>query len=217
MYDQILFIDFDGTITSEETLEGAMRLCVDPARYREKAAEFLAGKCTLAETIRYAFAHIESARLPDILAYVRGVPVRPGFAELLDAMERMNMPVVVISGGMKPYVEEKLAPYRDKLLAVHSVEIDASGPFMELSSEAEVDGELMQKTLVMARYSYKRAICVGDSHTDARMALACDRVFARDGLARILERKGVPFTEWNDFYDVARAIEGAVQARRNVR
>lgn len=209
-YDRILFIDFDGTVTAEETLEGAMRLCVDPALYREKARELMEGKRTLAETIRLAFAGIPSGRLPDILAYVRGVPIRPGFAELLDDMEALGIPVVVISGGLAPYVEEKLAPYRKRLLAVHSVGLDASGPFLRLLPEYEADGELMQKTLVMAKYNYKTAVCVGDSHTDARMAGACGLVFARDALAGILDKQGIPYVAWNDFFDVTRGIEDAL-------
>ena len=54
-----------------------MRLCIDPALYEEKARELLAGKRTLAETLHLAFGMIPSERLNDILAYVRGVPIRP--------------------------------------------------------------------------------------------------------------------------------------------
>ena len=39
MYDTILFLDFDGTITSEETLEGSMRRTIDPDLYKEKQKE----------------------------------------------------------------------------------------------------------------------------------------------------------------------------------
>ncbi len=209
MHDTILFLDFDGTITSEETLDGAMRLCIGPGLYEEKLRELRENKRSLADTLRLAFEYIPSARLPDILAYVRGVPVRPGFEALLDDMAALSIPVVVISGGLKPYVEEKLKPYRDKLLGMHSVAVDATGPFIRLNSDAEADGEIMQKTLVMQRYAYKNAICAGDGLTDVRMAKASRTVFARDALAKILTKQGVPFTEWNDFYDIARAIKSS--------
>ena len=209
MHDTILFLDFDGTITSEETLDGAMRLCIDADLYEEKLRELREGKRTLADTLRLAFEYIPSGRLQDILDYVRGVPVRPGFEALLDDMAALGIPVVVVSGGLKPYIEEKLAPYRDRLLGVHSVSVDASGPFLKLHSEAEADGEIMQKTLVMQKYAYKNAICAGDSHTDVRMAKASQTVFARDLLARLLTKQGVPFIEWNDFYDISRAIKSS--------
>lgn len=33
MYEKILFVDFDGTVTSEETLEGILRRFTDPGEY----------------------------------------------------------------------------------------------------------------------------------------------------------------------------------------
>lgn len=202
MYDTIIFIDFDGTVTSEETLEGAMRLCVDPEQYEEKAREMFSGKLTLAEVLHYGFSKIPSSRIGDICAYVRGVPVRPGFEELLQYAKKLEIPVVIISGGLQPCVEEKLAPYRDLLLDIYSVDLDCSGPFMRLVSDYEDGGEIMSKTQVMARYDYRRALCIGDSYTDIRMAKASQMVFARDALAKTLDQMGVPYTPWSDFFDI---------------
>lgn len=206
-YDTILFLDFDGTITSQETLEGSMKLCVPPELYREKEQEMREGKLTLAQTLHYAFEHIESSHLSDILDYVRSVPIRDGFQELLDGMEALQIPVVVISGGLRPYVEEKLAPFKSKLLAVHSVELISDRPTLQLVSPHEAEGDLLEKTKVMAQYSYREAICVGDGHTDVRMALASHLVFARDNLAKILTQKGVQYTSWEDFHQVLDAIQ----------
>ena len=202
MYEKILFLDFDGTITSEETLEGSMRRTIDPALYKEKQQEMLEGKITLAEALHMGFKTIPSDKLPVIMDYVRSVPIRPGFSELLDEMERQGIPVVVISGGLKPTIDEKLAPYRDRLLGVHSVELDVSGPFMRLISDYEEKGDLLQKTLVMEQYEYEKAYAAGDSITDIQMALISDTVFARDRLAAFLEEKSLPYVPWEDFFDV---------------
>jgi 2-hydroxy-3-keto-5-methylthiopentenyl-1-phosphate phosphatase len=117
-------------------------------------------------------------------------------------MEELGIPVVVISGGLKPYVMEKLGPFQDRLLGIHSVDLDYSGDFMRLLPEYEEDGELMQKTLVMDQYDYKRAICVGDSMTDVGMAKVCQLVFARDLLAKLLDKDGVAYVPWNNFHDI---------------
>ena len=209
MFDRILFVDFDGTISSEETLSGAMRLCLPADLIREKEKEMLEGKRSLADTLHLAFSMIPGSCMEEILAYVRGVPIRPGFEALLDLAAEEGIPVVVISGGLKPYVEEKLAPYREKILAVHSVDISPEEDQIRLLSPYESQGELMQKTDVMALYDYKEAIMVGDGHTDVRMALASDLVFARDSLAGILADKGVSFLPWQDFYDVSEAIRSS--------
>ena len=202
MYDTILFLDFDGTITSEETLEGSMRLAIDPAIYEGKNRELIEGKFTLAEVLQMGFSTIPSYKYDAIMDYVRKVPIRKGFRDLILAMEELGIPVVVISGGLKPYVMEKLGPFQDRLLGIHSVDLDYSGDFMRLLPEYEEDGELMQKTLVMDQYDYKRAICVGDSMTDVGMAKACQLVFARDLLAKLLDKDGVAYVPWNNFHDI---------------
>ncbi len=202
MYDKILFLDFDGTITSEETLEGSMRRTIDPDLYNSKLQEMLEGKITLAEALHMGFGTVPSERFAEIEEYVRGISIRPGFRELLDTMEEAGIPVVVISGGLKPCIEEKLAPYRDKLLDVHSVDVDLSGPFIKLVSPFEDKGDLMEKTKIMALYDYNTAICAGDSHTDVRMAMASDLVFARDKLTVLLDKAGVDYIVWEDFFQI---------------
>jgi len=88
-----------------------MQRNIDPMLYREKAAEIRTGSLSLPEVLKLGFATIPSSAMPSMLSYVRGVPIRAGFEELLNEMQARYIPVVVISGGLKSYVEDKLAPY----------------------------------------------------------------------------------------------------------
>ena len=49
---------------------------------------------------------------------------------------------------------------------------------------------------------------IGDGYSDRCVAELASRVFARDGLAAYLAQRGVSFEPFDDFYDVARALEG---------
>jgi 2-hydroxy-3-keto-5-methylthiopentenyl-1-phosphate phosphatase len=51
-------------------------------------------------------------------------------------------------------------------------------------------------------------VYVGDGISDRCGAQASDLVFARRGLAAYLAERGVPFTYFDDFHEVARALEG---------
>ena len=208
MRDYILFIDFDGTITTEETLSGVMRICVDPETFKEGSRKLQTGEWTLKETIIFAFDHIPSSRIDEILAYVRGVPIRKGFGDLLDKMKEFAIPVVIISGGLKPYVEEKLEPYKDRIAEIYSIDIDISGQNIKLIVPDEYEGEtdLLEKTSIMEKYQNKNTICVGDGLTDISMALASKTVFARDTLAEVLTQKDIPYINWDDFNDVKDGI-----------
>lgn len=202
IYDKILFIDFDGTITSQETLEGVMHRTIEPKLYKEKQQEMLSGKITLSEALHFGFGTIASHKIDIIMNYVRSIPIRDGFFDLLKLMKEKDIPVVIISGGLRPYVEEKLKPYKNLLLDIHSVVLDYSGEYMRLVSDYEEDGEIMQKTLVMAKYNYNYGICIGDSFTDFNMSQASDLIFARDILAQFLKKQGISYVPWEDFNNI---------------
>ncbi len=206
MYQTIVFVDFDGTITMEDTLEGAIRLFAPEEKYSAMRQKLVDGQLTLSQVVRCAFDGAPPERLPAMLDYVDGVALRPGFPEFLDAMEKRHIPVVVISGGIRQFVERKLAPFRHRLLGLHAVDLDVSGPSMRLISPCDDGNELLKKTAVMELYSYGHAIGIGDSFTDRNMALAVDTVFARDELARYLQKLGRPYVPYESFFDVIQAV-----------
>ena len=49
-------------------------------------------------------------------------------------------------------------------------------------------------------------VFVGDGWSDRCASLACDRVFARAGLARYLDEQSVPYEPFDTFHDVAAAL-----------
>ena len=204
MYDTIVFADFDGTITMEDTLVGAIRLFAAPEEFQMYSRKLAQGEITLSQVVRRAFDGASPDLLPRMLEYVKSVPLRPGFADFLDEMDRRGVPVVVISGGVRQFVEQTLAPFRDRLLGLHAVDLDVSGPQMRLVSAYDDGSELLKKTSVMALYEYRRAVGIGDSFTDRNMSRAVDVIFARDILAQYLEKLGAPYLPYEDFYDVIR-------------
>ncbi len=209
MYDTIAFVDFDGTITMEDTLEGAIRLFASPEEFHSVKGKLVRGEMTLSQVVRYAFDGAPSSRLERMLDYVKGVALRPGFPEFLDEMDKRKIPVVVISGGVRQFVELRLAPWRGRLLGVHAVDLDTSGPGMKLVSPYDDGNELLKKTDVMALYDYRHAIGIGDSFTDMKMSLAVDTIFARDVLAAYLQKMGRQFLLYDTFFDVIEAVRNS--------
>ena len=207
MYETIAFVDFDGTITMEDTLEGAIRLFASPEEFHSVKGKLVRGEMTLSQVVRYAFDGAPAWQLEPMLDYVKGVAMRPGFPEFLDEMEKRDIPVVVISGGVRQFVELRLAPYRHQLLGIHAVDLDICDGRMRLISPYDDGNELLKKTDVMARYAYRHAVGVGDSFTDMKMSLAVETIFARDVLAQYLQKLQKPFLPYETFYDVIEAVE----------
>jgi len=201
--DTIIFCDFDGTITTEETFVGTlMRLCAEKDLY-EWFGKFQKGEITLRRCTEMLFSLAPSSNWPKVEEYAKTVQIRPGFSEFLDKAKELGIPVVVISGGVRIMQEPILAPFMDRIEAFYSCDLDISGPYTVFSSQYANDTLNMDKVKIMGLYNYGKAIAVGDmGSTDYQMAKNSDVVFARDELAEVLEKEGTPYHKWETFYDL---------------
>jgi 2-hydroxy-3-keto-5-methylthiopentenyl-1-phosphate phosphatase len=73
----------------------------------------------------------------------------------------------------------------------------------QYADTCEACGELCKRPVLPAN---GEVVYVGDGFSDRCAALAADRVFARAGLARYLDEQGVPYEEFTDFRQLARAL-----------
>ncbi|MCC5636384.1 HAD-IB family phosphatase [Nostoc sp. CHAB 5844] len=198
---RIVFCDFDGTITVEETFVAVLKKFAP-----EVAAQFLpemyAQRVTLREGVKKILESIPSSEYREILEFTRSQPIRPGFIELLDFLDFQAVPVVVVSGGLRGMVEVVLGDVAQRVAAIHAVDVDTCGAYFKVNSDYEGGTELVAKVQVMAKYPADETIAIGDSLTDLNMGLQASIVFARDRLAHYLDQHQKPYIPWNNFWDI---------------
>jgi 2-hydroxy-3-keto-5-methylthiopentenyl-1-phosphate phosphatase len=205
-FRRILFCDFDGTITSIETFVEMFRTIV-PQHMAEIIPELKAFRMTLREGVSRLLESIPSERYEEVLATVRDRERRDGFEELIDFLDSKGVPLVVISGGLECLVRENLGELTERVHSIFAARVETDGEFLRPVSRWLGDTELVSKVKVMEQFRYDQSVAIGDGITDFYMAEKADLVFARDGLARYLSDKGVPYEPWEDFFDVIRYLE----------
>jgi 2-hydroxy-3-keto-5-methylthiopentenyl-1-phosphate phosphatase len=201
----IIFCDFDGTITAQETFVAVLKRFA-PELAAELIPQMYALKVTLRDGVRRILESIPSSRLPEIIEYTRRQPMRAGLSELLDFLDSRNVPFVVVSGGLRSMVEVVLSELVQRTHAIHAIDIDTSGSHFRVVSPYEGETELVDKVKVMELYPADVKIAIGDSVTDLNMALTAPVVFARDRLATYLDERNKPYIAWNDFFDIRTAL-----------
>jgi 2-hydroxy-3-keto-5-methylthiopentenyl-1-phosphate phosphatase len=195
-----VILDWDGTVTVEDTLILALREFGDWRVYLDAAAALARGEITLHEEIRRDAESIRTPIAKVVSWLAENVELRPGFHELADAHEPM-----IVSSNFRQLIEPILE--RERLqLVVRANEVEwrpegwratfrnghACGTCGEPCKRADLpDGDV---------------VYVGDGYSDRCAARAADRVFARDGLARYLDEHGVAYEPFDDLYDVARTL-----------
>ncbi|MEB3292834.1 MAG: HAD-IB family phosphatase [Synechococcales bacterium] len=197
----IIFSDFDGTITAEETFVALLKQFT-PDLSAQLMPEMYAQRLTLREGVRRLLESIPASQYAAILDFAKTKTIRPGLPELLDFLDRQGVPFVVVSGGVRIVVELVLGELKQRVAGIHAVDLETNGEFLKPISEFEDGTELVAKVQVMANYPCEQAIAIGDSITDLNMALAAPIVFARDRLATYLEERGKSYIPWNDFFEV---------------
>jgi 2-hydroxy-3-keto-5-methylthiopentenyl-1-phosphate phosphatase len=195
-----LIVDWDGTATVEDTLILALREFGDWQVYLDAAAALGRGEITLHEEIRRDCESI-TAPLDEVVAWlVAHIELRPGFRELADFRP------TIVSSNMRQLIEPILERERLELeVRANDVEWHPDGwrATFRNGNACGTCGEPCKR----ADLPQDGAIVyVGDGYSDRCAAQAADRVFARDGLARYLAERGVPFEPFDDLFDVARRL-----------
>jgi 2-hydroxy-3-keto-5-methylthiopentenyl-1-phosphate phosphatase len=193
-------VDWDGTATEIDGLHLVLLEFGDERVY-EDHEERLGRDLTLHEVIAGEFRTVR-APLEKVVDWVReNVALRPGFVEFA----RTTRPLVVSSGFhelIEPVLEReslalevranRLDPRRDGWRALFRDE-----------TVCAVCGEACKRASVG---DLEHFVFVGDGVSDHCVAEAATRVFARNGLAEYLARRGVAFERFSDFFDVESAL-----------
>jgi 2-hydroxy-3-keto-5-methylthiopentenyl-1-phosphate phosphatase len=195
-----LFVDWDGTVTVQDSLVQVIHEFGDAAILAELEPR-VGVDLTLHEEIALEFAAITTP-LDEVVAWVlEHVEVRRGLVELAELRP------TIVSAGFRQLIEPVLAREGVELdLLANEVEARPDGWVVRFRDEAvcATCGEPCKRGgLVGEPYVY-----VGDGYSDRCAALAAERVFARDSLARFLRERGAPFEPFEDLRDVATLVRG---------
>ncbi len=195
-----LVVDWDGTVTERDTLQQMLAHFVEPAVFNALEAEtdagLAAGTITHREVMEREFALL-TAPLEDVVAFVVAhARVRPGFAEFVRRFDP-----VILSSGFHETIQPVLA--REGVSArvrANHAEPRADGWRIRWVSDSECGtcGEPCKRGALPDGL----LVYVGDGYSDRCAALAADRIFARDGLARYLDGRGVRYEPFTDFHQL---------------
>ncbi|MEJ2080885.1 MAG: HAD-IB family phosphatase [Acidobacteriota bacterium] len=122
-----VFCDFDGTITNLDSIVFLTERFGGGPDFRESIlSKIVSGEMTVFEAVEHELATI-SAEWEEALALLRTeVVVDPFFGEFVEWCRDREIPLAILSSGMRPVVEAFVGRFEVPIFA-HSVEISSSG------------------------------------------------------------------------------------------
>ena len=209
-----LVVDFDGTITEHDLLDEIAATFGDPEVYREVDEGLDRRELTLHEVLRREFEPVR-ASLDEVVAWVlENVRVRRGFRELAELARERGWRLVIVSSGFRELIAPVLERegLDDLELVSNSVDPDPAGWRVRFLDErtCEACDQACKRATVASLTDGGEVIYVGDGYSDRCAAEIADRVFARRALAAYLRERGVAFEPFDDFFEIAERIDGAL-------
>ena len=197
-----LVLDWDGTVTTVDTLGLVVGRFGDPALAARAEAEF-GRPLTVREWIELEFPTVRAELGEAVSWLLERVRVRPGFREIVAE----HSPLVVSSGFhelIEPVLEREGIEVE---LVANRVDARPDGwqPRFRPGTECDVCGGPCKAALLPpGEVAY-----AGDAHSDFCPAAVATRVFVcGDVLARHLDKRGIPYKPFRDFFDLSRALSG---------
>ena len=190
-------------MTEVDSLNMVLERFGDPDVY-EEAERGLENGMTLREVMDFEFSGLR-APLDEVLGWMlEHVRIRPGFREFAEEYDPL-----ILSSSFVETIEPLLEREGVRLEVVaNSVDPRPDGWRIRWRDEAvcaHCDEACKRASLPAGR----SVVFVGDGYSDRCAAEAADRVFARDGLAKYLEARGVAFEPFVGFPELGRALDGA--------
>lgn len=208
----IVQCDFDGTITEKDAGFILLDAFAD-GNWRQVLEEYIEGKITVGAFNTRAFAMIKADKetLLDFMFKSGKVKIRPGFQELLAYCSKKGIKFVIVSNGLRFYIEAIL-----KDAAINNIEVFAAQNWFKTDG-VEVkyigpDGNQLAEgfkeayTELFLNRGY-RVIYAGNGVSDIYPARKAHHVFATGELLERCKRSGLNCTPFNGLNDIISGLE----------
>ena len=202
--------DFDGTLTIgdvsfqilDEFTGESWRLLLD---------DYMSGKISVNRFNATVFAKVKANKDTLERFVCDNAIIRPGLSELLNVCRERNFRFVIVSNGMRFYIDAIL-----KMIGYPDIEFAAAhATFRPGWLEAwyeDPDGNLLEDgfkeayTMRFLRQGY-RVVYIGNGTSDFAPASMCSHIFSIDNLTQSCQKAGVAYTAFNDLHDVVRGLD----------
>jgi 2-hydroxy-3-keto-5-methylthiopentenyl-1-phosphate phosphatase len=204
-------LDFDGTVT-EEDISFLLLDKYANGDWRKYLAEYTAGTITVGAFSKTVFGMItaDEKTLTDFVLNSPKSKPRRGLWDLMDYCNRKGIRVVIVSNGLRFYIDAILNKKSIKGVEVHAAESVFSPSGMKVryigpdSNEID-DGFKQVYTDMLIREGYQ-IVYIGDGNSDIYSARKAKYVCATGALLKLCQQEDLYWYPFEDFLDVERVV-----------
>ncbi|CAI4733446.1 AMM_1a_G0046590.mRNA.1.CDS.1 [Saccharomyces cerevisiae] len=235
MVKAVIFTDFDGTVTLEDSND----YLTDTLGFgKEKRLKVFEGVLDDTKSFRQGFMEmLESIHTPFpecIKILEKKIRLDPGFKDTFEWAQENDVPVIVVSSGMKPIIKVLLTRLvgQESIhkidIVSNEVEIDAHDQWKIIYKDESPFGHDKSRSIDAYKKKFESTLeageqrpvyfYCGDGVSDLSAAKECDLLFAKRGkdLVTYCKKQNVPFHEFDTFKDILASMKQVLAGEKTV-
>ncbi len=200
------FVDFDGTITDVDGFDALVHHFKGAEAWDAGERDLASGRESLRDALARQTSYI-AGTFDDVYAvHERIVGIEPSFASFVARCEAANVDVSIVSSGIAPLIEARLAAIGLARLPVIAADVEVHPVSWTMRFRDESRNGTDKAAHVRALQARGvRVAFAGDGISDFDAALAADRRFAKRGRAldAFLRERDIAFAPFTSFDEIA--------------
>lgn len=222
MMDRVfkVFVDFDGTITIEDTGDAIFTRFGDTGFVQGVIKDLLNDRISARECwvkLCESVAHINKNELDD---FILKLEIDETFHSFVDYCNKHGIKLYVLSDGFDYYIDlifrrEKLnhlTVFSNKLKIDERNKMIPSFPFYD--SGCTSSANCKRNHIINNSGDDEFTIFIGDGNSDKYTVQFCDFIFAKKDLLKYCEKERISYFPFNDFNDVTARMDTLRQKKR---
>jgi len=218
-----VFVDFDGTISTEDIGMVLLRRFAD-ARWELIDERYEAARMGSRQWATELWPLLAGTGLPALIDAAEAIGLDPGFGPLVLFARSSGAELTVVSDGLGFYVPQRCAEFEVPVLANRAVGSELTFPFAEPTCPCGTDGPggpcgtdgpggpggacgtCKAEPVRRAQRRGRTTVVIGDGTSDRHAAEVADVVFAKDRLVEWCEQSNVAYRRYSGLGDVHRQL-----------
>ncbi len=206
----LVYCDFDGTITTRDTVDVLLSELADP-EWEAIEEQWVRGEISGRECMARQIPLIRGG-WKRVQAILDGLTITPGAAEFVEWCRSSHIPFVVVSDGMDKvinYILQKNGINADAVFANHLIE-SASGEFsLQASARPRLAGcqSGVCKCQIVGQQGYQLIrVVIGDGRSDFCWSKEADLLYAKHKLVDHAIANGIGHNVFDTFHDIKASL-----------
>ncbi|AFH48058.1 2-hydroxy-3-keto-5-methylthiopentenyl-1-phosphate phosphatase [Ignavibacterium album JCM 16511] len=214
-----VFVDFDGTITTEDVGDSIFRKFGEPELVKTIIDDLHNNKISSRKCWDLLCASVNRIDENDLNKFIDEMKVNPTFKPFVNFCDENKVALFVLSDGFDFYIKRILSREGLSRLKFFANKLQVIGgklvpEYPYFNPDYPSSANPKQNHIINNSSDDDYTIYIGDGNSDKEAAQYCDYIFAKNSLLKFCERERISYWPFKDFNDVTIRIKELLSKKR---